>query len=1304
MPKRTAQAAGLSQSTAIENGSRANKRNMARMTGNPKTLNAQIETDGSDEEQDEEQQASSEDDDENNDDDDDDDDDDDEGGEDSDSEINEFEQDGDDQMIEDDDQDLHAVAQHLLDDDGEEDDDDNDDDDDDDADDAEVEQPVASTSTVPISNQRSKQKKPRQLTADELRALAFAELTASPVSNTISTRVHDLLQPVTAPPPTSGSRLQPLLKELHQHLTTNVAAQKPQTYSKLLSTHRKLFQVPSIEGNDSKWTELKLAFEKPLAQDVRIVGRWAWGGAFRSEKEYIVDLAIAMPQTLLQPKDFMAPRFAVKSAHYLVNIAVQLPSSLGSIRRSFVRLPGSQGLALELRADATATPKSGLGAISGAVIRIRAVWPADAFTVAKLNPHHNLARPSTVNENDQIDPTTLPSTPLRSTCLLLSSMQVQTAHLQFHHALTKAHSSYPAAVRLLQYWAKKRLYGNHMGMTDDWWAWCVARTLMTASSSHEPATAAIGGEAWAIWRKTLETIANTNWTNGVYLNIGAAAAVDGFTKQDFQKAFNGQALFVDPTGKINLAAGIEIAALNMLKQDAKATISLMLSNEDDETKFTRAFNREMLETERFDNFARITIPSSLVNQVSSDECLDFANKFEFLMASISATLQRALSNRVKAFQLIAPAPPSTEASTLVLKVGVLLDQVQSLRAVDQGPSAEDSIACADWSAFWGPKSELRRFKDGSILETVVWDEPGPNGLGPQRHTIVAQIIKYILNHRHGLDKVDVFAGALDPFMVENVDIRRRLYLEDPVASGKGFSLVMMAFDQLAKEIKNSENLPLEVSSVSPVSASLRYSSVLTPAPRRLKNFDDLPLATRYVDAHEFDIVFESSGRWPEDLEAVQKIKAAFLTKVAESLEQSRTVFSARIAFDLEARPIDDNVSIEILTHGGFAFRGRVSYERSLLLHQERVAQLGDSPEAIAPLETFRRRFVHLPKHHGAIASVQQAFTSYSHTVRLVKSWFNHHMLSDHFDEEQIELLCANAFIDPSSPYDPPQSGATGFARVMNTLLNWQFKDKPLFVPLYSFAVAVSSGRRAAFPPAKRDRGHKAFEIRRMQDKNVNRDAWFIATEEDVKSNVWGHKTSAIAAGRARALAAATLTTLNEGVVAGTLVPITLFNSPLKDYAFLIHIDPAVNPRHYQSSSPDSKAFKSSSSNIIAGSLAGQDESDEEDNSIKIEWDPVSDFVRDLETLYPSTFVLFHAVQGGSVIGGIWDPSVEGPPRSFKVGLGFPFKPANPMSKAAANGSEDGQGKSKVVINKKAILSQIERIGKGLVSRTEQPIG
>ncbi|GAA6002549.1 hypothetical protein JCM10207_001176 [Rhodosporidiobolus poonsookiae] len=1213
------------------------------------------------------------------------------------SETGDEDEDEDDDMIGDDAEDLHAGLDH-------------DEDEEDEGDSAGEEgadddkwETVGTAPSKPLIapaaelDKKRKGKGPKPLSAAELRALAFAELTASPISNVLSTQVAALLDPLTPPAPAT-SPLQPLLKSFHAHLTS-LPKQKPVSLDGL---RKKGKVVPKVEGGDGKWAKMELAWEKPRSEDVRVIGKWAWGGEVKQKGEYVVELAVALPPTLLQPKDYLAPRFSVKSTHYLVVLASLLPDSLGPVSTSFFPLPGAQGWALDIR---SATPKgaekAGLGKVKGAVLRVRIASPPGAFPSTKLSPTSNTARPPSLlasagEENPHLDPASLPYTPLHTASLHLSSLPLLTSHLKYHHSLSTSFPSYCASTRLLQTWATRRGYGASLGLSAEWWAWCVARSLNAGgkTASGDVASAAAGGEAWAGWRKAVEWLAGANWTEGIWFK----GAEEAYSKDDFKRAFKGKPLFVDPTGTVNLAAGIDLSTLEMLKHEAREAISLLLAGIDDDRKFESAFSREVRAVARFDNYARITVPA--IPKVDPDAAVDHADPLAYLVSSLSSTLQRALGNRVRAFILSPPSPSAISTSSsskpptsVTLSLGILLDPSQSLRLVDQGPSAEDEEACADFRAFWGAKSELRRFKDGSIVESVVWDEPGPGGLGPQRNKIAHHIVKYILNERHGIPaaNVEFFAAAMDHLIVEPEAVRRSIYLEDSVATGKGFSNVISAFDDLAKEIKELPELPLSIASIQPCSSSLRYSTTFTPSPRRLKDFERQPDSAKFLAPHDMVITFESSGRWPDDLEGIQKIKAAFLAKIGVGLEATRAVLRAEVAFDVEARPIDDNVALEILTASGWAFRARIAYERSQLLLEEREEQLGgadaSSAATLSPLEGYIQRFVHAPKHHAAIANLQHHFTSYSHTVRLFKRWVSAHMLSPHFADEQLELVVAAVLLDPSTPYDPPNSGATGFARVMERLATWNWRDEPLLVPLYSFSNAITSGRRAVLPTKERAIAVASFQARRLTYPAVESHAWVIATEENVEGTLWGGKTGKVAAARIRMLAKATLKALEEGVVNGGLVVEQLFSPPLSDYAFLIHLDAAAVPRHFQALSPEARALSPRSrSSVVSGSLMGQAD---EDDEIRIGWDPVADFVQQLERLYPSIFLLFYSADGGSVIGGIWNPAVEGA-KSFKVGMGYPVTPAD--------GSE---GKAKVVLDKRAVLKEIERLGKGLVTKVEE---
>jgi U3 small nucleolar RNA-associated protein 22 len=199
---------------------------------------------------------------------------------DEDSEVNEFElegSEGDNGF--DDGEDLMANLENAA--------EDNDDDDEEENEDEEEEvmAPVRLVKKANVRNSRAAV----PLKPAELRALAFAELTASPISTIIATQVNAFLTPITPPTPAT-SPLQPLLKSIHAHFT-NLADVAPISIEALRKQGR---IIPGEKGG--KWDKVELAWTRPRGEEIRICSSWAWGGSSKNSKgEYIVEMAIGIP-------------------------------------------------------------------------------------------------------------------------------------------------------------------------------------------------------------------------------------------------------------------------------------------------------------------------------------------------------------------------------------------------------------------------------------------------------------------------------------------------------------------------------------------------------------------------------------------------------------------------------------------------------------------------------------------------------------------------------------------------------------------------------------------------------------------------------------------------------------------------------------------------------------------------------------------------------------------------------------------------------------------------------------------------
>ena len=54
-----------------------------------------------------------------------------------------------------------------------------------------------------------------------------------------------------------------------------------------------------------------------------------------------------------------------------------------------------------------------------------------------------------------------------------------------------------------------------------------------------------------------------------------------------------------------------------------------------------------------------------------------------------------------------------------------------------GPESGEEAACQEFRQFWGDRSQLRRFQDGSVKEVVVW--------GGDREEVVGDIVQAVLD-------------------------------------------------------------------------------------------------------------------------------------------------------------------------------------------------------------------------------------------------------------------------------------------------------------------------------------------------------------------------------------------------------------------------------------------------------------------------------------------------------------------------------------------------------------------------------
>ncbi|KAF8528430.1 Nrap protein [Hysterangium stoloniferum] len=1124
--------------------------------------------------------------------------------------------------------------------------------------------------------------------ASELRAINEASNLYR--SNTFRAQANLLLAAVR-PKESHIPPLERTLQKLHGHLTAldPIAPVHPlearDVFSTMTSGRSRSDAQPAVAvpypqplpAQDTLW---KVAFEPP--ESMNVVGSWSDALIVRKPDgaPFGVDVVVEMPASLFQEKDFRNSRFFYKRAFYLACIAhsvahsdlgldVEYESPEGDIRRTV--------LLLTPRKDGTEYDFTKLHA----TIRIIPVASdAAPIPLQKLSPLQQNLRYSTTgpSSHGEDSPSQHPQTPLYNSALALNFARSARVRLVNAHKVLGAAPSFGDGLALLRIWANQRGYiagvdgGNDNGNRNycvrgfeclgAWWA-CLLEVLILG---EEP----VGGKN----KKNSRPLVGRGLSSYQLFR----AALDFLSRHDFeaQPVFMKviepsewtslqEPVFVDSTGIVNMLAGVPQTSLELLRHDAASTLHLL--NKEEEDTFRAIFLTDSREpTARFDAVLRIDL-----SRVQLRSSIDYPSSQAATLHSLAATVRKALNTRAQVVALIQPrsAPrPITAAHPSPIRtitLGVIFDPRNATRLVDHGPAAS-TPEVEEYRKFWGPKAELRRFKDGSIVESCVWDE----GIvrAEDRESVPGRIVRYILGYQFGIPEESILISAGDyGEIVVAPSVKGR-------TSG-GYKDATAAFDKLARALKTLEDegeLPLMLVSTRPCSSGLRYTSVFPPSPMASSSKSIHP-STSYLPAFEIVLQLERSSNWPEDLRAIQKVKLAFFESMARGLLRHK--HQAAVVIDRNAGEIEDSSVLEVIVDG-YAFRARIGHDREVGLLETlrdgggglpgQAKQPPPEPErqaAIRALSTYRRRFTCAPAHHAAILALHHKMPAFSYTVRLVKRWLGAHWLTGRITEEAVELICVRVFL--LNEGDIPACGKRGFVRVVGFLSRW---DGAAYVQLYEAVQDGEPGQAVG---------------KREQRLEAGKGCWRLCTAEDEKGTVWCEDVNPVVAARVVDIAKATLSCLE------VFVPTfkCLFVHPKDGYDINIELDPLAVSRYWQGIGASQKVWNPSEYVNLASTM-------EVNNvDIRVAFDPAEMLVRDLERVYGDTIEFFYDIYGGTTIGGVWNPAVLGNEEGYpwRVLLGFSSTPLDAVVR-------NKKTISNVVLNIQGVLAEIARMGEGIVKK------
>lgn len=963
----------------------------------------------------------------------------------------------------------------------------------------------------------------------------------------------------------------------------------------------------------------------------------------KSQGRRAVDMIMEMPKDMFQEKDYINLRYYYKRAYYLAVVTLAVREEFGTTADIAYEYLNGNRLVPVLRLTPKETHNGTVNKKSQPTFHVRII-PCAAeglFSKRKLLPTSSCIRAGQDAESHTHAPTPFYNSTLKAESCYL-------AYLKVIRQAEKACPSFKDACILGRIWLQQRGFSGSLsrgGFGHFEWAVLTA-LLLQGGGRKEVAALSPSLSSTQIFKAIVQYLAA--------VDLSKKPLILGRSTESLDAAKESGPVILDTLRQLNVAYKMSSSSAFMLRQYAKWTHTSLADQDADQFNPTFIIKADS-PLQCYDLLVRVEQPSGDQQPGSNrfrGDSWEHGDK-------VARILKKALGDRAAVVHTQAPEdadnlawdlksqPPS---DTAAVWVGIVFDAVNMSRQVDQGPTVEEKEEAKKFRQFWGEKSELRRFKDGSILESLIWTQTTPIGL-------CEEITRHILKlHLHLQDAHLEFYGKDFPSMV-------------PIKStdAPAFQAAKQAFSVFERDLRDLPDLPLQIRQVAATTPGLRAASIHQPFHSMSKGVAQ-PMDTV--------VFFEASGKWPENLAAIQRTKIAFLIRIGDLLAAAKPGLTCRVGLEEADTEIENLSFLDVLYEDGAAFRLRIhsDLEENLLERRAKDKTLDQRvrTEGVQLLASFKRLYTLLPLHTQTISTLCSRFPALSPTIRLVKHWFDSHKLSCHFQEETIELFALKVFLEPY-PWQAPSSAMTGFLRTLQFLSKWDWRTEPLVVDASG---SLSSSERSAIDTR--------LEAWRKLDPSMSHTTLFIATAHDTSGTAFtiqgGHPTpSKVVATRMTALTRSACKLVKEKGAA--LESKTLFHPSLKEYDVVIHL----NGKLLKAISRGDEGVKQSQYKNLDGRTGRAPQ-------VTIQ-QPARTLLAQFESLFSGPLLFFHGAPEDTVIAGIWNPQIQR--RTFRMNLPCSFRPARP-----GKGGDDAD--ELVEVNREGIIAEIARIGGDCIEKVEVP--
>lgn len=331
-----------------------------------------------------------------------------------------------------------------------------------------------------------------------------------------------------------------------------------------------------------------------------------------------------------------------------------------------------------------------------------------------------------------------------------------------------------------------------------------------------------------------------------------------------------------------------------------------------------------------------------------------------------------------------------------------IDSSTATSLIDKGPSA-DSPEAGAFKAFWGRKAELRRFRDGSILECVVWNKEC--GI-----SVAEQIIEYVNETKLGSYDVETFVtplGACQPINANHIELWSSL-------------------ETLRTKLTSIPSLPIAIVN-------------LRPSHGRFTSTD---LSAGVLQPLDCTIEFESSKAWPANRIAVWHTKCAFLLAICEGLMKQYC------AVEIAAEEYSEEPFIDVRMQGNktpYSFRIRI-FANVELERLSRAVVSPSSPPTVQEIHSVGQLWFS-PMLRVRIHALSAQCPAISGAITAAKEWMDNRLLLEPWLGDWVEVSMAHLVEAGVAQGRMPQSPHVLFLEWLFFVANHPYKTEPIIAKL-----------------------------------------------------------------------------------------------------------------------------------------------------------------------------------------------------------------------------------------------------------------